>query len=302
MHNPKVSIITPSFNQGKFIEETIMSVLNQTYKNIEFIIVDGCSDDETSLILNKYAHLIDIILIEKDNGQADAINKGIKRANGDLITWLNSDDTLTENSIENTVALFNSSKANFIYGDVNLIDKDSKIISRLSGKQIYEPSVFYNLDLPIPQQGSIWKKEVNENIGFLFENLHYVLDRDFFLRICANYNVLYVPQVLGSFRQHFESKSVSLKESWINELPIMYLNLINGDLKDKSAILKKIILSSSLIHCVYISVSQKQFYLGVKYFLKAILIFPPIIFMPHIYFKAFNKIKKIVLPSRFNLI
>ena len=94
MLNLKVSIITPSYNQGNFIEETINSVLNQSYKNIEYIVVDGASSDITLEIINRYSKFISKVISERDSGQADAINKGIKSATGDLITWINSDDLL----------------------------------------------------------------------------------------------------------------------------------------------------------------------------------------------------------------
>ncbi|OYU92630.1 MAG: glycosyltransferase, partial [Bacteroidetes bacterium B1(2017)] len=99
------TIITPSFNQGEFIEATILSVLNQTYKNIQYIIVDGGSTDNTMDIVNKYRDSIDIIVHEKDKGQSDAINKGFKLSKGDLIGWINSDDILYPTCVENIIKL-----------------------------------------------------------------------------------------------------------------------------------------------------------------------------------------------------
>ena len=297
MHQPKVSIIMPSYNQGKFIELTIVSVINQSYKNIEFIVIDACSNDETVEILKKYESKIDILKIEKDNGQADAINKGIKLATGDLITWINSDDILYETTIEKVVSLFNENQnVNFIYGDVDIIDVYSNKIKLLKGKQIQKPSVFYHLDLPIPQQGSTWKKEVNKEIGLLNENWHYVLDREYFLRICLKYNVLYFPQTLGAFRHHFDSKSIRLKESWINELSIMYKDLISSNLwRDNNYFVKLVIMSSAEIHCAYIGMNQKQFKIALEHIVKSISIFPLIILFPHIYYKGINKILRIFL-------
>src|SRR5438045_443911 len=100
MENTKVSIITPSYNQGQFIEETILSVLNQTYQNVEYIVIDGGSTDNTLDVVNKYKDKIDVIISEKDNGQSDAINKGFKIAKGELIGWLNSDDALYPYCVE----------------------------------------------------------------------------------------------------------------------------------------------------------------------------------------------------------
>ncbi len=299
MNYPKVSIITPSYNQGKFIEETIISVRRQTYKNIEFIIIDACSNDETSDVLRKYRNFIDVLIVEKDNGQADAINKGIKLATGDLIGWINSDDVLYENAVEQVVDLFKKNEnIDFIYGDINLINEESKKIGVLKGRQISKPSVFYELDLPIPQQGSMWRRRVNDGIGLLVEKWHYVLDRDFFLRICVKYKVLYLPITLGAFRQHFDSKSVTLQRKWIQELPLMYRDLLDNYTQEFiSKFFRLIILSSVEIHCAYISLSLFDIIGFFKHFIKAIFRFPLIILLPHIYYKLFYKIKKSIFGS-----
>src|ERR1035437_8370385 len=122
-NKPLITIVTPSFNQGQFIEETILSVLNQTYKNIQYIIVDGGSTDQTMDVVNKYKDKIDIIINEKDDGQTDAINKGFKLAKGELVGWINSDDMLYPECVEKIVelyiekpdgAIYYGSKSNFI--------------------------------------------------------------------------------------------------------------------------------------------------------------------------------------------
>ena len=126
---PLVTIVTPSFNQGQFIEETILSVLNQTYKNIQYIIVDGGSTDKTMEVVNKYRDRVDIIIHEKDKGQADAINKGFRLAKGELVGWINSDDILYPDCLESIVelykrkpegAIFYSSKSHFIDENSNI--------------------------------------------------------------------------------------------------------------------------------------------------------------------------------------
>jgi len=118
----KVSIVTPSFNQGKYIEETIKSVVNQTYKNIEHIIIDNESDDGTIEILKKYRHLK--WLSEKDKGQTNAINKGIKMSSGEIIAWLNSDDLYYEDAAEIVVEFFQANQdIDMVYGNCMLIDE-----------------------------------------------------------------------------------------------------------------------------------------------------------------------------------
>ena len=117
--NLRVSIVTPSYNQGQFIEETILSVLNQSYKNIQYILVDGGSTDNTMEIVNKYKGEIDVIIHEKDKGQSDAINKGFKLSDGVLVGWINSDDILYPDCIEKIVDLFRSNPDGSIYYNCN---------------------------------------------------------------------------------------------------------------------------------------------------------------------------------------
>lgn len=297
MNNPKVSIITPSYNQGKFIEETIKSVLQQTYENIEYIIIDGASTDNTLDIINRYSKFVAKLISEKDFGQADAINKGIRAATGDMITWINSDDLLDPHAIEYAVAAFNDSPdIDFVYGDINLIDDHSNQVGFLKGLQVSSPSVFYNLHLPIPQQGSMWRKNVTNSIGLLDERWHYVLDREFFLRICIKHKVKYINQIFGYFRQHGQSKSVKMREAWIMELPSMYENLMKYPdwpyLKAEE--LSKKILSSSHIHAAYLALSVGEFNIGIKNISIACEILPSILLNNHIYLKPINKLKALI--------
>jgi glycosyltransferase involved in cell wall biosynthesis len=134
-NNPKITIITPSFNQGKYIERTIQSVLSQDYPNLEYIIIDGGSTDQTVDIIKKYERHLKYWVSEKDNGQSHAINKGLKYATGDIINWLNSDDYLEPQALNVIAESFNSDidifcgYANLIY-DKNIIKKQT---SKLTG-------------------------------------------------------------------------------------------------------------------------------------------------------------------------
>lgn len=227
---PLVSIIIPSFNQGKYIERTILSILSQEYPNIEIIVIDNCSADSTSSILCDYNGSIDLIVIEPDKGQSDAINKGFSLASGSYLTWLNSDDFLSSpHSISSVMNIFELNESiKFVYGDVFLY-YDTNKSKLLKGKQYSFKDSFHLIDLPIPQQCSVIHKSIFDCGIKLDCNLHYLLDRDFFLRIAEKYPIYYLDQPLACFRQHPEAKSFSSLDKWINEYLTLYKFYYSSD-------------------------------------------------------------------------
>lgn len=215
--SPKVSIITPSFNQGHFIEETILSVLNQSYQNIEFIIIDGGSSDNTLEAIKKYDDAIDYWISEPDNGQTHAINKGFKKATGEIIGWLNSDDMLDENAIKNIVKAFlQFPETDFIFGQNRTLKENGEIT-------IYYPPNFPNLKLehfgsfPYSQPSCYYKKEVLNKTGYLDESFHYTMDLDFFLRIALNGSMKYIDKPVGLFREQKDAKTYHYNDDWERE-------------------------------------------------------------------------------------
>ncbi len=131
-----VSIVTPSFNQGRFLEETIRSVLEQDYPQIEYIIVDGGSSDESVEVIQRHAGRLGWWVSEKDRGQTDAINKGFARARGDVLAWLNSDDTYQPGAVAEAVAFLQANpQAGMVYGDTNFIDGQGRLIGRFPAAQ-----------------------------------------------------------------------------------------------------------------------------------------------------------------------
>jgi glycosyltransferase involved in cell wall biosynthesis len=202
-----VSIITPSFNQGQFIERTILSVKNQNYGNIEHIIFDNNSNDQTSRILKKYRDSI-AYKIEADRGQSDAINKGFKSAKGDIIGWLNSDDIYHPNILKSVVEYFtNNPSVVALYGDANHIDVNDEQINYYNTEDwnterlkdvcfICQPSLFF-------------RREIFSNIGYLNEDLHFCMDYEFWVRF-AKHN-LYVHKInllIAGSRLYAENKTL----------------------------------------------------------------------------------------------
>ncbi|MFQ5823492.1 MAG: glycosyltransferase family 2 protein [bacterium] len=213
---PLVSIITPSYNQGCFIEQTIKSVLSQNYKNIEYIVIDGGSTDTTLDILNKYNGQFTWIS-EPDRGQADAINKGLKMAKGELLAWLNSDDTYLPGAIKKVVRFMQKHpEYKMVYGEGYYISKNSKIINRYPT----EPFDYWRLSQTcyICQPTVFFTRDVFENIGYLDVNLKACLDYDYWIRIGSQFKVAKIDEYLAAFRIHSNNKTITLKKLIYREI------------------------------------------------------------------------------------
>jgi glycosyltransferase involved in cell wall biosynthesis len=212
----KISIITPTLNHAKYIEDTILSVKNQNYSDFEHIVIDGGSTDGTIDILKKYPHLIWIS--EKDSGQSNAINKGLKMASGDIVTWLNSDDYYEDNIFSAIVETFENNKDCFVlYGDMTDIDENKNILGTRAGDVITLQNLLINPAI-VRQPGCFWRKEVIDRIGYLNENLHLVMDYDYFLRIAKQFRFYHVNTNMCYFRLFQGTKTSRFKKRQIHEI------------------------------------------------------------------------------------
>lgn len=214
--NLKFSIITPSYNQAKYIEKTIKSVLQQNYKNFEHIIMDAESNDSTVEILKKYPHLKWIS--EKDEGQANAINKGFAKADGDIFAWINSDDFYDKNAFAIVAEHFNNNPdSKFVYGDITYVDKKGSVVKINSGKNLSYEKLLINPDI-IRQPSCFWRRELFEECGSLDENLYLVMDLDLFLRFGRKTDLHYINQNLSFYRVYSETKTLSNQKKQISEI------------------------------------------------------------------------------------
>lgn len=206
MNLPKISIITPSFNQGKYIEETIVSVINQNYPNLEYIVIDGGSGDNSSEIIKKYSSRIHYWISEKDSGQSQAINKGFKRCTGDIITWLNSDDCYLPGTLHKVADYFSKGNFALLYGKSIIFGEGRKeTVLGLSQKEnVVIRSLSY---FPFPQPSTFFRREVLTNQGYLDENLHYCMDHDLLVRIVLNDEIFGVDDIFTRYRYHEAGKS-----------------------------------------------------------------------------------------------
>lgn len=214
MH-PLVSIITPSFNSAATIERTIQSVLSQDYSRIEHIVVDGASSDGTVAILKRYPHLRWIS--EPDRGQSDALNKGFWMAQGEIIGWLNADDTYNLGAISAAVGhLLAHSETAMVYSHCNLVDE----ADRLTGVIVALPWKLERdlLEHRIPQPTAFIKAEALARVGYLDTSLHYVMDRDLFMRLGLCYNLDLVDATWANFRECPGTKTASNPERFWQEV------------------------------------------------------------------------------------
>ena len=210
---PSFSIITPSFNQGKFIERTIKSVVGQNFPDVQYIMVDGGSKDGTADIIKKYSEKISVWISEPDKGQADAVNKGLKFATGDIIGWINSDDTYLEGALEKVAEVFSKNKeVEAVYGDFYYIDENDLIIRKRS----VLPYIDYDLLLAhnyIGQPALFFSRKSIERIGPLDENLHYLLDWDLVMRLTKNCKCYHLNNYLATARIHKSTKTAEFGNS-----------------------------------------------------------------------------------------
>lgn len=204
---PLVSIITPSYNQGRFIEETILSVLNQDYPHIEYLVIDGGSTDNTVEILKKYERRL-TWLSEPDRGQSNAINKGFRLAKGEILAWLNSDDTYLPGAVHKAVAhLMEHPKVMMVYGEGYQIDERSRVKGRFPWTEPLDLwRLVYVWDY-ILQQTAFFRRQVFDTIDMLDETLQWGMDWDLWIRIAKKFRVEYIPEYLANLRQHPEAKT-----------------------------------------------------------------------------------------------
>ena len=211
-HWPKISIVTPSYNQGQFLEETIRSVLLQGYPNLEYIIIDGGSNDNSIDIIEKYKPFLSYWVSEKDHGQSNAINKGFKKSNGDILGWLNSDDFYTQGTLHR-VALYAKKykNAGAFAGGAEARNIKGKILSRK-----YPPGLTYHeilyWDTPnLPQPSCFFRKIAWDKCGPLNEMLHFQMDYDLWLNIAKSFNFVIIPEILSTYLIHNDAKTMKGK-------------------------------------------------------------------------------------------
>jgi glycosyltransferase involved in cell wall biosynthesis len=213
---PLVTVITPSYNQANFLEETIQSVLSQDYPNLEYFIFDGGSNDGSVEIIQKYAHRLAGWVSEKDRGQADAINKGFARATGSIVAWVNSDDFYLPGAISAAVAALQAAPdAALVFGDVVSVDAAGKIFNVMTyGPWGLDELMQFNI---LGQPGVFMRRSALEQAGYLDLSYHYMLDHHLWLRLAQQGPMVYLPQHWAAARFHASAKNVAQAPGFARE-------------------------------------------------------------------------------------
>ncbi len=291
MHkSPLVSIITPSYNQGRFLEATIQSVISQTYPNLEYILIDGGSTDESGQIIEKYSKYLTHWESRPDRGQAHAINKGLAKAKGDILGWLNADDLLLPSTVEIVVNSFlENPSIDVIYGHLDRIDEDGNLISTpVLPKDRVVFSIEYIIgECVVNQPGSFWRREYLEKAGFLDETLRYGLDYEYWIRLAltgAQFKRL--SQTVARFRVSERSKTGGETEKMaLEQLKILDKVLAIEDLPSKTGlspqqIITKARKTQSLIslHAFYGYYKKRNIRISAHWLIRALKNDPTILF------------------------
>ena len=220
---PLVSIVTPSFNQRRYLEATLRSVLEQDYPNIEYIVVDGGSTDGSLELIKRYADRLAWWVSEKDRGQTDAINKGFVHAHGEILAWLNSDDTYEPGALRAAVEFLQTHpQVGMVYGDTHYIDENGRILGKFPAAQTDYKKLRQGY-VHIPQQSSFWRASLWERVGPLDPSFYFAMDYDLWVRLSRISPLQYRPGFWANFRLHSDSKTVDAdSRCWPEMLKVHY--------------------------------------------------------------------------------
>jgi glycosyltransferase involved in cell wall biosynthesis len=204
----RISIVTPSFNQGKYLEQTIDSILSQNYPNLDYIIIDGGSSDNSVEIIRKYEKYLSFWVSEKDKGQSDALNKGLAKANGDIFNWINSDDWLREGTLKHIAEAFENPQTLLFAG--NIVHVRGEKITPMAGTRVFNNPAKTIGFAAVNQPAMFYKMDVFKGLGGINPRLHYCMDQELFIKFLLKHGQEHIhssQEIIANFRIHEEAKS-----------------------------------------------------------------------------------------------
>src|SRR5205809_520169 len=274
---PRVSVVTPSYNQGGYIEETIRSVLLQEYPDLEYIVIDGCSTDESVDIIGKYARWLTHSVSEPDRGQTDAINKGWRRSSGSIVAYLNADDSYLPGTIRAAAEAFCAAPdAGLVYGTAMIVDEGGNDLRPWKAEP-FDVKTMLAVGNIVPQPAAFYSVDALEAIGSLDDHWHLIMDYELSIRIGTRYRTVCIPSTLAKFRAHSQSKTRLRFEALAGEM-IEFLGRFAADqpAPRRWRLLRRLALSR-----IYYELSQAYVAEGgldtsaLRSLLKSILCYPP---------------------------
>jgi glycosyltransferase involved in cell wall biosynthesis len=221
---PLISIITPSFNQARFLRRTMESVLSQDYPNLEYIVIDGGSEDGSRAIIESYADRLAYWESISDKGQTDAINKGFAMAKGKYLAWLNSDDVYQPGAIKEAVTYLEAHpEIGMVYGDCAFIDAEDRVIGQFPAAQTDEERLRQGF-VHVPQQASFFRMDLWRKVGPLDPSFYFAMDYDLWVRLAGEAPLVYLPgRMWAGFRLHGDAKTIAAdSRCWPEMLRVHY--------------------------------------------------------------------------------
>ena len=225
---PRISIITPSLNQGQFIEEAIHSVLSQNYPNLEYLVIDGGSTDGSVEIIKKYEKHLSFWVSEKDEGYADAINKGLGKSTGAILGWLNADDRYTKGTFEKAANAFLAHPESVVvHGNRILIDENGNVTG-WSSLPLFDPATSI---YTVCSETAFWRQSAMDQVGMLNSRLRFAADFEFFCRLYQSSGGKFIKlnEFLGYFRSHQKSKTSTVVHIGEEEAKREWARLFGSD-------------------------------------------------------------------------